>query len=106
MLDFLRILAPYAPHFAEELWTRLGRNDSIAAAGWPAFDPAKLVASTITIVIQVNGKHRGDVNVEPGVSEAVLQTMAEQHPKVGPHLAGKTIKRTIYVKGRLINFLV
>jgi leucyl-tRNA synthetase len=106
MLDFLRILAPYAPHFAEELWARLGQKDSIAAAGWPDFDPSKLISSTITIVMQVNGKHRGEVNVEPGVSEAVLKTMAEEHPKVGPHLAGKAIKRTIYVKGRLINFLV
>ncbi len=106
MLDFLRILAPYAPHFAEELWARLGQNDSIAAGGWPDFDPTKLVSSTITIVMQVNGKHRGEVNVEPAVSEEVLKIMAEQHPRVGPHLAGKSIKRTIYVKGRLINFLV
>ena len=106
MLDFLRILAPYAPHFAEELWARLGQNGSIAAAGWPDFDPTKLVSSTITIVIQVNGKHRGEVNVEPGVSEAALRTLAEQHSKVGPHLTGRAIKRTIYVKGRLINFLV
>ena len=106
MLDFLRILAPYAPHLAEELWARLGQTGSVAAAGWPAYDAAKLVSSTITIVMQVNGKHRGDVDVEPGVTEEVLKTMAEQHPKVGPYLAGKPIKRTIYVKGRLINFLV
>jgi len=106
MLDFLRILAPYAPHLAEELWARLGQTGSVAAAGWPAYNAAKLVSSTITIVMQVNGKHRGEVEVEPGVSEAVLKTLAEQHPKVGPYLAGKAIKRTIYVKGRLINFLV
>ena len=106
MLDFLRILAPYAPHLAEELWARLGQTGSIAAAGWPAYDPAKLVSSTITIVMQVNGKHRGDVEVEPGVTEEVLRSMGEQHPKVGSYLAGKPIKRTIYVKGRLINFLV
>jgi leucyl-tRNA synthetase len=106
MLDFLRILAPYAPHLAEELWARLGQAGSVTAAGWPSHDPAKLISSTITIVIQVNGKHRGDVEVEPAVTEPTLQRMAEQHPKVGPYLAGKTVKRTIYVKGRLINFLV
>ena len=106
MLDFLRILAPYAPHLAEELWARLGQSGSIAAAGWPGFDPAKLVSSTITIVMQVNGKHRGDVTVDPGVSEAELSRLATEHPKVGPHLADKVIKRTIYIKGRLINFLV
>ena len=106
MLDFLRILAPFAPHLAEELWARLGQSGSIAAAGWPAYDAAKLVSSTITIVIQVNGKHRGDVSVDPTVSEAELRALAEQHPKVGSYLAGNPIKRTIYVKGRLINFLV
>jgi leucyl-tRNA synthetase len=106
MLDFLRILAPYAPHMAEELWARLGQTGSIASAGWPKFDPAKLVSSTIKIVMQVNGKHRGDVEVEPEVSEATLLNLAEQHAKVGPHLSGKTIQRTIYVKGRLINFIV
>jgi len=106
MLDFLRLLAPYAPHLTEELWARLGQTGSIAAAGWPAYDPAKLVASTITIVMQVNGKHRGDVTVDPTISEAELLALAAQHPKVGPYLAGKPVKRTIYVKGRLINFLV
>ncbi len=106
MLDVLRILAPFAPHIAEELWARLGEPGSIALAGWPAFDAAKLVATTITIVIQVNGKHRGDVVVDPAISEAALAELAAAHPKVVPYLAGKPLKRTIYVKGRLINLLV
>jgi len=106
MLDFLRILAPFAPHLAEELWARLGQTGSIVAAGWPAYDPAKLVASTITIVIQVNGKHRGDISVDPAATEAELQALAVQQPKVASHVAGKPIKRSIYVKGRLINLLV
>jgi leucyl-tRNA synthetase len=106
MLDVLRLLAPFAPHIAEELWARLGESGSIALAGWPHYDPAKLVATTITIVIQVNGKHRGDVSVEPGVTEEVLTKLALANPKVVPHVAGKPLKRTIYVKGRLINLLV
>ncbi len=106
MLDFLRLLAPYAPHLAEELWARLGQSGSIAAAGWPAYDSAKLVSSTITIVMQVNGKHRGNVTVDPAVTEAELQQLGLAHPKVGPYLSGKPVKRAIYVKGRLINFLV
>jgi len=106
MLNFLRILAPFAPHLAEELWARLGESGSIMSAGWPSYDPAKLVASTITIVIQVNGKHRGDVNVAPEISEAELVQLASIHPKVTPHIAGQQIKRTIYVKKRLINLLV
>jgi leucyl-tRNA synthetase len=106
MTDFLRLLAPFAPHLAEELWSRLGGSGSIMLAGWPAYDPAKLVASTITVVIQVNGKHRGDVTVPVDVTEAQLIALARENPKAAPHLDGKTIKKTIYVKGRLINILV
>jgi len=106
VLDLLRLLAPLAPHLGEELWARLGESGSIMAAGWPAFDPAKLVATTITIVIQVNGKHRGDVSVPPTVTEEELTALALAHEKAGPHLAGKAIRRTIYVKGRLINYIV
>jgi leucyl-tRNA synthetase len=104
--DFLRLLAPLAPHVAEELWVRIGAEGSVASSGWPVFDPAKLVATTTTIVIQVNGKHRGDVEVPASVTEAELRVLAPQNPKVAAHLAGKEIKRAIYVKGRLINFLV
>jgi len=106
MLDLLRLLAPFAPHMAEELWARLGEPGSIMAAGWPVFDSGKLVATTITIVIQVNGKHRGDVSVDAGISEAELVQLASANLKVLPHIAGKSIKRTIHVKGRLINLLV
>lgn len=106
MLDVLRLLAPFAPHMAEELWARLGGSSSVMTAGWPAFDPSKLVASTITIVIQVNGKHRGDISVSPEISEAELAQLAVAQSKVTPHIGGKPVKRTIYVKGRLINILV
>jgi leucyl-tRNA synthetase len=106
VLDLIRLLAPMAPHLAEELWARLGESGSVMSGGWPAYDAAKLVSSTITIVIQVNGKHRGDVSVAPGVTEAELTALAGNHPKVAPHLAEKTIRRTIYVKGRLINLIV
>ena len=104
--DFLRLLAPLAPHIAEELWGRIGAEGSVTTAGWPVFDPAKLVATTMTIVIQVNGKHRGEVEVPVNVTEAELKVLASQNPKVAVHLAGKEIKRAFYVKGRLINFLV
>ena len=101
-----RLLAPMAPHLTEELWARLGEPGSVMTAGWPAYDAAKLVSATITIVIQVNGKHRGDVTVAPDVTEAELISLAGNHPKVAPHLTEKTIRRTIYVKGRLINLIV
>jgi leucyl-tRNA synthetase len=105
MLDLLRLLAPMAPHLADELWVRLGESGAVMSAGWPVFDATKLVASTITIVIQVNGKHRGDVSAPPTITETELTALAAAHPKVVPHLADKAIRRTIYVKGRLINII-
>ncbi|HVU17500.1 MAG TPA: leucine--tRNA ligase [Candidatus Didemnitutus sp.] len=104
--SLLQLVAPFAPHLGEELWSRLGEKGSVAAAPWPTFDPAKLVASTITIVFQVNGKHRGEAQVPVGVTEADLVKLAQEHPKVAPHLGGKPIKRSIFVKGKLINLLV
>ena len=106
MLDVLRLLAPFAPHLAEELWARLGQTGSVMSANWPTFDASKLIASFITIVIQVNGKHRGDISVAAGTSDAELVLLASAHPRVIPHIVGKPIKRTIHVKGRLINLLV
>jgi leucyl-tRNA synthetase len=106
MLNVLRLLAPFAPHIAEELWARLGEGGSIMAAGWPTFDPNKLVASTVKIIIQVNGKHRGEVTVGVDTPEAELLKLACAEPKIMPYVADKLIKKTIYVKGRLINILV
>lgn len=106
LLEFTQMLAPFAPHLGEELWTRLGGTGSAMAAAWPTFDPAKLVADTMTIVFQVNGKHRGDAQVPVASTEADLVKTAQEHPKVAPHLAGKALKRTIYVKGKLLNLLV
>ena len=106
MQDVLRLLAPFAPHLAEELWARLGGSESIMTAGWPVFDPAKLVASTIKIVIQVNGKHRGDVTVGADITEAELVQLVSANPKVAPHVSGRSIKRVVYVKDRLINLVV
>jgi leucyl-tRNA synthetase len=76
------------------------------AAGWPPFDPTKLVATTITIVFQVNGKHRGDAQVPVSITEEELVKLAYEHPKVALHLQGKPLKRSIFVKGKLINLLV
>jgi len=106
MLDLLRLLAPFAPHIAEELWARLGESGSIMTAGWPAFAAEKLVATSLTVVIQVNGKVRGEVSVDPGITEAELVALAVAHPKLALIVAGKPIKRTIYIKGRILNLLV
>ncbi|MBP6864706.1 MAG: leucine--tRNA ligase [Candidatus Didemnitutus sp.] len=106
LLDFTRLLAPFAPHLGEEMWLRLGQKDCVMQAPWPAYDASKLVATTITVVFQVNGKHRGDAQVPAESTEQELIKIAWEHPKVVPHVTGKQLKRSIFVKGKLLNLLV
>ncbi|MGE0867337.1 MAG: leucine--tRNA ligase [Kofleriaceae bacterium] len=103
---FVKILSPFAPHVAEELWERLGHTTSIAYEPWPAFDEAKLARDVIVIAVQVSGKLRGQIEVAPDASEASIIAAAKSDEKVQQFLAGKPIKREIYVKGRLVNIVV
>ncbi len=104
--QFLRILSPFAPHVAEELWERLGHGTSISSAPWPAWDEAKLKRDTITIAVQVQGKLRGTVDVAADAAEADILAAARAEPRVVEFLAGREIKREIYVKGRLVNLVI
>jgi leucyl-tRNA synthetase len=106
MLAFLQLLAPFAPHIAEELWARLGESPSILDAPWPAYDPGRLVVDQVKLVFQVNGRFRGDQLVPVGLTEAAAVALAQKHPKVAPHLANKTVKKTVYVPGRILNLVV
>jgi len=103
---FVKILSPFAPHVAEELWQRLGHTTSIAFAPWPAHDEAKLVRDVMVIAIQVMGKLRGQIEVPLDASEQAILAAAKADDKVQSFLEGKPIKREIYVKGRLVNLVV
>ncbi|MBL9190338.1 MAG: leucine--tRNA ligase [Opitutaceae bacterium] len=105
-LTLLQLLAPFAPHIAEELWSRLGAAGTAMAAAWPTYDAAKLVTTEVKLVFQVNGKHRGDQLVPVGTTEEAAVGLARADAKVAPHLEGKTIKRVIYVPGRILNIVV
>jgi leucyl-tRNA synthetase len=101
------LVAPFAPHIAEELWERLGHEGSVFDGGnWPDFDPAKAVDETLKIAIQVNGKLRGTVEMEPGAEEAVVVAAARADDNVSRHVEGLTERRVIFVKDRLVNFVV
>lgn len=103
---FVKILSPFAPHVAEELWQRLGYTATIAYAPWPAWDEAKLATDTIKIAVQIGGKLRGEIEVPADAAQDAILAAAQADEKVQPFLAGKAIKKAIYVKGRLVNFVV
>ena len=104
--DFVKILSPFAPHLAEEIWQRLGATATIAYEPWPAHDEAKLARDVMVIAIQVSGKLRGQIEVPLDASEQDIVAAAKADDRVIPFLAGKPIKREIYVKGRLVNLVV
>jgi leucyl-tRNA synthetase len=106
METFLRILAPFAPHIADELWQRLGNDERIDAGNWPVADEEKLKVNTVTLAVQIQGKMRGTVEVPADASKDACLAAAKADETIARHLAGKTIRREIVVPGRLINFVV
>jgi leucyl-tRNA synthetase len=103
---FVLLLAPLAPHLAEELWSRLGHTESLSAHPWPQADAAHLKAEVLEIPVQVNGKVRAKIQVPVEAAEAEVLDIARADQNVGKHLAGQTVKRAIYVRGRIVNFVV
>lgn len=106
MEDFVKLLAPYAPHMGEELWSRLGHDDTVAYADWPVADEKYLADDTITVVIQVNGKVRDQLDVPADITEDKIRQMIDGREKLAPHIEGKTIVKLIYVPGRLVSLVV
>ncbi len=102
----LKLLAPFAPHMTEELWHELGHADSIHKSEWPQYDESKLVSETATIVVQVNGKVRGSFSAPATLNESQAVEMAKKLPEVGKWLVDKEVAKTIYIAGKLVNFVL
>ncbi len=102
----VRLLAPLAPHLTAELWQRMGHTASVHDQDWPTFDEALTQDAIITVPVQVNGKLRATVEVAADADEATIRAVAEGDAKVQPYLEDKTIRKVIYVPGKLINFVV
>jgi len=104
--QFVLLLAPLAPHVAEELWQRLGHAESLSAAAWPEADAAYLRTDVLEIPVQVNGKVRAKIQVPAEAGETEVIDIARADENVGRHLEGQTVKRAIYVRGRIVNFVI
>jgi leucyl-tRNA synthetase len=104
--QFVVLLAPLAPHIAEELWARLGATDSLTYVRWPQADPAYLERDTFEVPVQVNGKVRGRIEIPADASEDEVLDIARADNNVKRHLGDHEIKRAIYVPKRIVNFVV
>ncbi len=102
----LILLNPFAPHLTEELWEQMGYDGMLFEAAWPEYDEAKCRLDEIEIVIQVNGKIRGRISVDAEISQEDALAKAKADEKVAAEIAGKTIVKELYVKGKLVNIVV
>jgi leucyl-tRNA synthetase len=102
----LRLLAPITPHISHRLWRELGFGEDVLAAQWPEHDPAALIADEIELVVQVNGRKRGDVRVPREADRSVIEQLVLADVAVQKFVAGQTIKKVIVVPGRLVNVVV
>jgi len=101
----IKMLSCITPHIGEEMWQLLGHEESIAYEAWPTYDEAKLVEDTITCVVQVNGKVRGKFEAAVGSSNEELEKQAMELETVKRQIEGKTIRKVIVVKGKVVNIV-
>lgn len=102
---FVKMLAPIAPHIAEELWAKFGQEETLTYAAWPTFDESKLTDDEIEVVVQVNGKVKAKILVSKDASREELQEIALADEKIAEQIAGKEIKKIIAVPGKLVNIV-
>ena len=102
----LLLLAPMAPHMTEELWEINGHTYSIHQRDFPSWDEDLAAEEVITLIVQVNGKVRDKIEVAVGIDEAEAQALALASPRVQNHVEGKSVAKTVYVPGRLVNVVV
>ncbi|MBU6152935.1 MAG: leucine--tRNA ligase [Bdellovibrionales bacterium] len=106
MKVFVQLLAPFAPHLAEEFWSVLGETEALSYAPWPTYNPELVKADTVTIAVQVLGKLRGTLEVEPGTEQPKLEALAKENAAIFRFLEGKQIAKVIYVPNKILNFVV
>ena len=106
MEGFVKLLSPVTPHIGEELWEKLGHNDTIAYEPWPTYDESKLVEDEVEIVIQVNGKIRAKQVISAQATKEEMEKIALEHETIRSHIEGKTVRKVIAVPCKLVNIVV
>ena len=106
VLDLIKMLAPFTPHFAEELWEIMGEKTSVHQESYPEVNEAALVKSEVEYAVQVNSKIKAKMMIAENLSDEEIQALVATHPEVAPLLEGKSVKKCIIVKGRLVNLIV
>ena len=103
---FIKMLSCVTPFIGEEIWSILGHKGTIAYEPWPTYDESKLVVNDVTIAVSINGKVRSTLTVNKDEKQDVIETKAKEIEKIKPYLENKTIRKVIYVPGKIINFIV
>ena len=103
---FVKLLSPVAPHISEEIWNRLGHNDTITYEAWPTYDEAKLVEDTVEIPVQINGKVRAAVKIPVESTEEEVKNIVHENANIQTQLEGKNVVKEIYVKNKIYNIVV
>ena len=103
---YVKILAPFAPHLAEEIWSLLKRKNSIFDEEWPSYDENKTIKNNIKIAVQVNGKVRCTIDIKLNDEKDSILAMAKENLNVQSYLSNKKIIKEIYIPGKIINFVV
>ena len=106
VVDLIKLAAPFAPHFAEEMWEKLGNTESIFKQSWPVFDEQALIRDTIEIAVQINGQVKFRLDIPNDADQNQVQQLVEQHESFGVYMEGRQLVKFIYVKGRLANLVV
>jgi leucyl-tRNA synthetase len=106
LANLVACIAPFTPHVSEELWHQLGHSVTVHKDSWPKFEDKYLVQDKVTIVVQVNGKVRGEIEVDSDSDEATAVEAAKANEKVAGYLEGQTIRKTIFVPNKLVNFVI
>ena len=104
--DFIKLLSPFAPHLAEELWKQLGHTTSIFESDWPGYNSDLVKLEEIELVLQINGKIRDKIKTPADISEEEAKELALKSEKIQNYLAGKKPKQIIFVPGKLINIVI